>query len=93
MRAKLPLFMPAVEQYAGIAALGQIVKPIVTGRPLHQIPLLFEIPGRCQNGGTQIAVNQGQLTLIIPNQIFGFCVISKQVQGIVGRDPAAAGGR
>ena len=47
---------------------------------------------RTPERGAGVAVDQWQLPFIIGNQLFDICFITQKPQGIVGGDPAAAGG-
>ena len=86
-----PLF-PVEEEDGGRGLSRRSVEgPAVKVHLRGEAPLL-KAQGRAPEAGAAVAVNEGQLVLVIGDEVGDLRIPAQQMQGVVGGDPAAAGG-
>lgn len=85
--------VPPVKKQAHLGLFHQLVKPGPADTPPDTVPSLPEKHRRAPETGAGVSVNQGQLPLIIVDEGFRGFRLPQQLQGIIGGDPTAAGGR
>ena len=83
---------PVVEEDAGIAAPGDLVKPPGIGGDFQRKAPVAEAQDGPPEAGAQIAVDQRQLEFKVADQRRDVHLPVEQPQGVVGGNPAAAGG-
>ena len=92
VRAQPESSVPAVKENAGIAGPGSFIVGLGIHKRIHRKAPAPEAEHRGPDAGAQIAVDQGKLGFIIGNQVRDILLIAQNLQGIVGGNPAAAGG-
>ena len=92
MRPQFCPLSPAEKENGGGGIPGCFIKLPAVVIDIYRKSPMPEALDRTPEAGTEGTVDQGQLMLIIGNQILNVCVLVKQMQGIIGGDPAAACG-
>ena len=92
MRPQPEAVAPVVKENAHIAFSGYpVIVPETVAQPDGKAPVPEAEVGS-PVGGACVAVNQGQLTLKISDQLFDIRPVAQKPQGVVGGNPAAANG-
>ena len=84
---------PVVKQHADPGSLHQRIEPVPADLHPGVEAVLPEKHRRTPEAGARVAVEQGQLPLVIADQRLRLRLFPQDPQGVVGSDPAAARGR